>query len=366
MAVVVGGIIFTSVPFNYDALLAARYINGIAVGLATVPFLLHSSEVATDSMRGSLVSLEQYSVTFGIALQMIYASYWSSYDFPINRMHGIFDIIFGVIAAVLLMLYIESPIDQIRVGNEAGALDSLAQLQLPRGVSIETTAWLEQCKMYVREHESMSFMTSMRHATLPLMKMLFFRSMTLAFSYSMPLNLILQITMLPNQSYWTPTVAGCCRILGGIISISLADRVSRKISSLLWFVCIGGLIIGLGSIFYEPYFISLSALSTAEALCIIIQLFAGFFTPYTSVLLAEAFPLRVKGFMMDICIIVEQIIQIILINTMNLYIGDSVMAQGIIIVVAFLLMIVSIPETRGTSLAEAQRRFRKLFYLKLN
>jgi len=65
-----GSIIFTCKPFDYGCLLAARYVAGAGIGLITVPFLIHSAEVATDNHRGVSGSMEQCGLALGIAIQV--------------------------------------------------------------------------------------------------------------------------------------------------------------------------------------------------------------------------------------------------------------------------------------------------------
>ncbi|XP_013109529.1 uncharacterized protein LOC106088514 [Stomoxys calcitrans] len=365
--VLIGGILFTSVPQNYDALLAARYLNGIAAGLAFLPFLMHVSEIAVDSYRGRCLATEQYYISFGIAIQMIYASYWTSgINFPVNRLHGIFDIIFGVFTGIFLIWFVESPIDQIRKGDEAAALGCLSRLQRPQGVTAYTRLQLEQLKSYVREQENLSIAESFQQGLVPLIKMLLVRSVMLAFLYSLTLNFTLKYSVLINGDIWAPTVAGACRILAGIIAYVLADSgLGRKLPSTIAAIVIGGLMIGESTFFVNLVdMVNITGLHTAMVMFIVIQAFVGFFTPYTSIYMGEAFPLRVKSYLIACCVIFEQIIQIILIETLRLPLGNGLMAEGIIVVVVGFLMMLIMPETRNTSLTEAQQRFRSLFYLR--
>lgn len=51
---------------NFQALIAYRLIGGIGVGLASILSPLYISEIAPAKIRGSLVSLYQFAITFGI------------------------------------------------------------------------------------------------------------------------------------------------------------------------------------------------------------------------------------------------------------------------------------------------------------
>ncbi|XP_075156702.1 major myo-inositol transporter IolT-like [Haematobia irritans] len=365
--VLIGGIIFTSVPQNYNALLAARYINGIANGLATVPFLIHASEISLDFSRGRCLTNEQYFITFGVVLQMIFASNWSSeIAFPVNRLHGILDMFFAILSGIFLIFFIESPIDELRKGDETAALDCLSRLQKPRGVTAHIRLVLEQHKTYVRDQENLTLGESFKQGLLPLLKLLVFRSLPLAFFYSLPLNFILRYSVLLSGITYMPTIAAICRLVTTAIPYVLIDsKMGRKFSSTIAIVILGCLLIGESTLFLNLIdMVNTRGLYTAMILYIVIQAFVGFFTPYTSVYMGEAFPLRAKPYLLAICVIAEQIIQIILIETFKLPFGNGLLVEGIITVIVGLWLMLSMPETRNTSLAEAQRRFGSFLYLK--
>ncbi|XP_073832443.1 facilitated trehalose transporter Tret1-like [Musca autumnalis] len=366
--ILIEGILFTCAPHRYGTLLAGRYFNGIGIGLAIVPYLINASEISANSNRGSCLATEQYSVSIGIALQMLYSSLWSfTVDFPINCLHGIIDIMFAVVAGVFLFYFIESPIGYIRKGEDGLALETMARLRKPQGVTGEVRSLFEQHKAYVREQDNLSMQQSLHKGILPLAKMIFYRSLMLAFCYSLPLNYALQFSIVMNGRTWAPAVAGGCRFLGSLVAICVVDYVDRKIISIMSAIIVGGLMVGLGLIFRNNANILIATdMNTAMVLCIVMQLFAGFFAPYSSMYLGEAFPLRTKPYLMDACVIIEQILHIVLIEAYTLNMGTNLFVQGIIIMVVFLLLGLTMPETRKTSLAEAQRRFRKWLYIKLD
>lgn len=326
---------------------------------------MNASEIADIQYRGVCVTIEQYSISLGIAVQMMYASNWTqTVDFPANRLHGILDIIYGIFAAISLVSVVESPVDMIRKGNESAALETLGRLRRPQLVTTETQHLLNEYKTYVREEENLSWMQSFQRGLVPLVKMLLFRSMLLTFCMSLPLNLSIQYSSLVIGSTWVPTVAAVFRVLGGIVTIGMVDNVNRKMPSVFSILIIGCFLIGLGSLFTSLSNItSYDDMNSAMYLYLFLQLFAGFFVPYASIYLSEAFPLRAKPFLMAVVVIAEQIIQIIFIDTITIRIGDNLMAQGIITVVVFLFLGLTMPETRNTTLTEAQIRFRKLVNL---
>lgn len=368
MLVFIGGVLFSSVPENSEALLAARYLNGIAVGLGTVPFLVYASEIAADSYRGKCLCMEQYYLSLGITVQMIYANFGTSMNFSTCRLHGIVDILVAILAMISLIYFVESPIDQIRQGNDGAAMDSLARLLRPEGNSAEIYDMLEERTAYVREQLDVSVAKSIYNGLVPLLKMILFRSMMLAFCYSLPLNDAIRISLAEGHRNWVPAAAACCRGVGSIIVIFLMDHVDRKPASLISMAALGGLLIGFASLFQNltDFGEILAHKTTAVYIYMLMQLALGFFGPFTSVYAGEAFPLRVKPYFVGICVIVEQVLQIVLIYTEMSNFGTSLMAQGILILLVFFALCLSMPETRNVTLSEAQRRFRKVLNLNPN
>ncbi|XP_073828819.1 uncharacterized protein [Musca autumnalis] len=366
--ILIEAIIFTSAPTEFDALLTGRYLNGIAIGLATITFLMHASEIAPNANRGSCSAIEQYSITVGIAIQMIYGSQWSvTANFPAQRLHGILDIIFAIAAGVLVhFCFIESPILGLRKNDEAMAWNALAHLELPKPVTTATKERFEELKEYVRYEESLDLMDDVKRGALPLAKMILFRSAILAFSFSLPLSEALLYGSAMNHITWPAILAACLRIFGAGLAHIQIDCIGRKLPSLVCALIIGGLLIAIGAIccdYSNLYFVRPMAIVTS--LCLLVQFFAGAYSPFTSVYLGEAFPLKLKGYFMAACVVVEQIIHIIVICTFSSMNGAAYIAPGIITVLSALILLVSIPETRKTSLKEAQGRFRYLLQLQM-
>ncbi|XP_005186712.1 uncharacterized protein LOC101893542 [Musca domestica] len=360
------GLIFTAVPDTYDALLAGRYLSGIGVGLAIVSFIMHASEIAVKKHRGRCLVVEQFSMSLGIAVQMIYTSNWNAeWEFSTYRMHGILEIVLAFLGVAALILFIESPIDQIRWGNDHAALTCYSKLRLIDHHSKEAYDLLSLGKVYVSEEESLSFVENLKRGLLPLVKMLMFRSVVVALCFSLPFSAAFQYSSEKNDTEWVATVAACGRLLGAICVIYLVDSVGRKTTSLLTMFIAGGMLIGLG-----PLFSSLSStedtsnMATATYLCTCMQFAVGYFTPFTSVYLGEAFPLLMKPYFIALCVIAEQLVHIVLISTIS--VDLSLMDHGIIIAVIFFISCFTMPETKNTTLQEAQRRFRRWFNIGKN
>lgn len=365
-----GGIIFTSVPYNYNALLAARYLNGIAVGFTTVPFLIHASEVATKSYRGTCLIMEQYSLSLGIAIQVIYSSQWDdSIDFPATRLHGIFDIIFSVFAFVATFFIVESPIFYIRKGDDAAALECLRHLQRPCIVTDATRAKLEEYKQYVQQNENLGFAGSCAVGWAPLIKLCLYRGLV-ALTFSLPLTNAVYLASIISIGYrsWPPLLYGLLRLVGALLMVRLYDSMGRKLLAKIALLVSAGLIIAVGCIL-DYDFLNRDDMTAIATLLLIYQLFAGMFVPSSSVYLGEAFPLLVKPYYIALTIVVENVVQLIITCTFvfsiyNMYVFT--ISIGAISLFLFLFFSLTMPETRRTTLQEAQARNGQVVYLKFN
>jgi len=362
------GIIFTSAPSELESIIAARYLSGIAVGITMVAMIVDGSEISSRTYRGTCLSAEQFSLTLGITIQVIASTQWSVW-FPINRFIGILGIIFAFIALITVYFIIESPVFYLRKCDENLALQSLKVSVRPQIVDDNLRSRLDELKAYVMENEDLGFGTSFVKGFLPLLKMLLYRS-CVAFTFSIPLNTALVISSIIN----TGTVQGyplilfvVLRLLGASISTAVMDPLGRKLIPLFSLIVAGALTIGVASIFNDFSNIADTYKMTVSlTLILIAQFFNGMFTPSSSVYLGEAFPLLVKSYFISVSICIQELIQIIVICTLDLaHISDALFAFGIISVVLAIVFLISVPETKNTTLRDAQERFSHVFYSRL-
>ncbi|XP_050327955.1 uncharacterized protein LOC126758019 isoform X1 [Bactrocera neohumeralis] len=367
--VVVAGILYTAFPYDNIALLAARYINGIGTGLITVPFIVHCSEISSTRKRGFGLGLEQLCISLGVFIQATYIALWNGGStFSPTRIHGIFCLGFGLGALGLAYLVIESPIFYIRRANDAQALNSLTCLQLPAVLSDEKKLLLVEHKNYVLLNEYFGTGNSFVRGLAPLLNMIFYRA-ALAFSFSLPYNSQLYFaTGIGMSGQWTSAVYTALRFLGVCTTISMLDMIGRKLVGLLGLLVMGGIGIGIAVIFaYLSNWVQDDQMRLVCVLLLIFQFFAGLYAPTTSVYLGEAFPLLAKPYFIAFCICVECTVHIIVICTFNFHLHPIYVFNTFTYVFMFfcvLLFLITIPETKLTTLNEAQERFRLWINLK--
>ncbi|KAH8321992.1 hypothetical protein KR074_007757 [Drosophila pseudoananassae] len=363
----IDAIIFVSAPYQYESILAARYVGGVGIGLITVPFLIHAAEVASSSNRGSCCAMEQYGLALGIAIQVIYDAEWNtSLDMTINRVHGIFGIVFSACALGSVAVNSESPIFYIRQNQESKARDSIKRLMGAYWTREAGDQAYEEAKLYVVEGSSQGYGEQFGESMMPFLKLLLFRCFV-AFTFSMPLSQSMQYSttfVYFTVDAWPPIIFAILRLIGALITIGVLDTVGRKFSALLGLLCMAGLMLGMAGVYgdyshvYDYYFMwQVCRLGMA------FQFFAGFFVCSSSAYLGEAFPMRVKPFLIGLIVCLEQVIHIIVIVTYSssaAYYYRYYVAVGIILAVGVVVFAAIMPETRGMTLRQAGARFRRV------
>ncbi|OBZ75357.1 High-affinity glucose transporter [Grifola frondosa] len=123
------GSILQCAAVNRGMLVVGRIISGIAVGIASAIVPLYQSEVTEPSIRGRLVSMQQWSITWGILLQYFvefgcsYINGTASFRIPWGL-----QMIPAIILSLGMMVFPESPRWLVDHDRESDALEILADL----------------------------------------------------------------------------------------------------------------------------------------------------------------------------------------------------------------------------------------------
>lgn len=364
----IDAVIFVSAPYKYNPIRAARYVGGVGMGLITMAFIIHNSEVTLGNSRGKWCGLEQFGLSLGILIQVLMDSQWNfASSININTAHGIIGIIFTVLATGTVAMSVESPIFYLRSNNEDAARTCQTQLL---GTNVPTEIYeaiFAEAKGYVMESNSRSFGEQFAASGMPFIKMLFSRCLV-AFSFSYPLS----AAMLNSTAVWKDTMYSwplilwpILRFIGVLIAIGIVDKLGRKFISLVGLLCMAALMLALAGIFtHDPQMSNTYYMAEVSRVSLAFQIFAGIFVISTPSYLGEAFPMKVKPFLIGFVVCLEQVIHIIVIvtfgKTYNCYFQYFV-GVGVILVVSLIIFAVLMPETRGMSLRQATDRFCRYF-----
>ncbi|XP_017080208.1 galactose-proton symporter [Drosophila eugracilis] len=362
-----GGILMAVNRMDIDAMLAARYLNGLANGLAIAPTLAIAGELSVFYKRGTHTSAaEQWPTTIGIFVQIVCSNVWDvQSDFTEDQFQGLVSGILGAIALLLaFLLSIESPVDLLEQGNEQGAIEALSRLQRPRAVTAETYDQVRDHRTYLDQHRSLG----RRHAFPALLRLMVLRVL-----YALSLSMVVAFTL-----SWTSTevygfscgpyvLFGLLRLVGSCSTAFALDSLGRKIPLLLGLVISGGLCVGLASRFTGSNLLTFSDSRMALWLLLIYQLFAGIAFAPSSSYLSEAFPRRFKRTGIAICYMAEMMVQLLIcslvdfsaIGTDTSYVATYFFILGGLLLAGFLFSVWYMPETKYTTLLQAQFKFQE-------
>jgi len=123
------GSILQCAAVNRGMLITGRVIAGISVGIASTIIPLYQSEIAAPTIRGRLVSVQQWSITWGILLQY-FIQFGCSYIQGVAsfRIPWAIQVVPAVVLAVGMLVFPESPRWLIDHHREEEALRVLADL----------------------------------------------------------------------------------------------------------------------------------------------------------------------------------------------------------------------------------------------
>ncbi|KAI0292625.1 general substrate transporter [Multifurca ochricompacta] len=123
------GSILQCASVDRGMLITGRVISGISVGIASAIVPLYQSEITAPSIRGRLVSLQQWSITWGILIQYFIQFGCSYIDGVASfRIPWGLQMIPAIVLSVGMLVFPESPRWLLDHQREAEALEVLADL----------------------------------------------------------------------------------------------------------------------------------------------------------------------------------------------------------------------------------------------
>jgi sugar porter (SP) family MFS transporter len=343
---------------DFYSLLAARVILGLAVGSASMVVPLYIGETAPPKIRGGLVSLNQLAITIGILV-----SYLGDYGLASTRN---WRLMFGLAAIPAVLLFVgmlfqkESPQWLIMKGRDDEARQVLSRLRDPKDIEPEIAE--------VRQVSSQQKAT-LRDLMSPRIRPLVTIGVLLA--------VFQQVTGINTVIYYAPTllqgagfgdnaallanvVNGAVNVAMTLVAIRLLDRVGRRV---LLIAGTSGMAVGM---FLTGFaFIGGDKLKGGLAVMAIVGLlvYTGSFAiglgPVFWLLIAEIYPLRVRGAAMSMATIANWAANFVVtisfltlisaIGTLGVF-----MLFGCLTLVALTYFIRKVPETKGRSLQQLE------------
>jgi sugar porter (SP) family MFS transporter len=348
----------SAVSAGIGQLMACRFFIGIAIGVASFAAPLYISEVSPPKIRGALVSFNQLMITCGIVLSYI-VDYLLSGEEQWRWMLGL-----GAVPAVILffgMMFLPfSPRWLVAQGRKDEAKKVLSRIgetnieaevrDIEESISEESGSWSE------------IFAPWLRPVLVVGIVMAFFQQATGINTVIYYAPTIFEFAGFESHkiSILATTGVGVVNVLMTVVAILFIDRLGRKP-----LLCIGlsGMILSLGALGLGFKMTGSSALMekiTIISLAIYIASFAISLGPIFWLIIAEIYPLKVRGRAMSLATVANWTFNLIVASTFltittKLGKAGAFWLYGIIAVCGLLFCKLYVPETKGQSLEAIER-----------
>jgi sugar porter (SP) family MFS transporter len=350
-----------ALPRTITVFVLFRFVGGLGIGSAAVLSPLYIAEVAPARVRGALVSVNQLAIVTGIML-----AYFVNWLFagtgPANWrwMFGM-----GAIPSVFFFLLLlrvpESPRWLVKNGREEEARTVLTRVDSAEAAAsalreIKDTLALEEGSI------GELFRPTFRRPLLIAIVLAVFQQITgiNAILYYAP-RIFEGAGFARMSAIGQSAIVGLCNMLFTVVAIVLADKVGRRP---LLLVATGGMgvsLVLLGAAFRFP-------LLPASALLFIILLYIGFFAsamgPLVWVVMAEIFPIKVRGSAMGLATLILWFADFLVTLTFpvisdRFHPSTAFWLYAAMCALDLAFMWVFLPETKGRTLEEIERGWMK-------
>ncbi len=352
--------IYSALAKTHLELMIARFIGGLAVGVSSVLSPMYISEISPAHIRGRLVSLNQFSIVFGILVT--YLSNWFLVDTGPNNwrwMFGVETIPAGLF--IYLLFYVpESPRWLAKHGRNEDALAILSKISGSTRAMTEIreiNLSLEGEKGTFRD----LFQPGLRKILLIAILMGFFSQVCGidAIIYYAPKIFMQSGYESASSAFLASVIVGLVNFIFTIIAFMYVDNFGRK--PLLLFG-LGGMII---SLFTTGYIMSLD--TTQSYLVLIpILLYIAFFAfsmgPIPWIFISEVFPNKIRGQAVSIATMALWISNFIVVQNFPWMVekigGGSFYVFSVVCLITFLFVFNMMPETKGKTLEEIEQMWK--------
>lgn len=359
---------------TYETLLVFRFILGLAVGGASVTVPVYLAEVAPFEKRGSLVSRNELMIVGGqflaFGINAIIGNVWGGNDQVWRYMLAV-----AVIPAFVLFFGMlrmpESPRWLIARGREDEALDVLRQVRSEERAVAEIEE-VRQLADIEKDEQSGTFKDIVR--TPWIRRLLFIGIGIAAYQQLTGINSMMYYgTQVLEAAGFTRNAALSFNVLNGVMSVtamlialSIINRFNRRSLMLFGFIgtttmhlIVGA--IGLGLPEDNP----LRPWLLLVAILLFIGVMQGTIGPLAWLMIAEIFPLKMRGVMIGITVLVlwttNAIISLVFPSLVDAMGFGTFLIFAAIGFLAILFVATSVPETKGKSLESLESHFKEQY-----
>lgn len=358
------GTLSVALSFNLFWLMSMRFAVGIAIGIASIMVPIYIAEISPPQHRGALVSINQLLITLGIlSAYLINFDFAGTYEWRFILGCAIVPSFFFLIGVLFSP---ESPRWLMLQGLEQHAERVLKLLRGNKNIHYELQSIQET-------------LTQQKRSWRYLFKISFKPALTVCFLLAVlqqfcGINVIIYYAPiifhdagLPQQMATVATTlgVGLVNVLATVSALFLIDLIGRRPLLIIGTI---GMLVGLfmiGLSFNPLTQTMLETVLTISGILIFIIAFAISLGPILWLMIAELFPLEIRGFSAGIAGAITWLANIVVLLSFFLLKNDLTptgifFVYGIISLLGFFFVYFKAPETKGESLEQIERRLTKL------
>jgi len=366
---VVGSICCAFSP-NENVLIAARFLLGIAVGVASFTAPLYLSEVSPQTVRGSMISMYQLMITIGILMASLSNTWLGLYATFGGVTGGHWRLMLGIIAIPAAVMFVgvlflpESPRWLFLKGFKEHAVAVFKRMHLD---DAEIAAEVREIEDSLKVKQS-GFQLLVKNSN--------FRR---AIFLGVGLQVIQQLTGInfimyyaakilalagfddPNEKLWGSVIIMATNMLATFIAIAFVDRLGRKPIMYAGFVVMGLALLVVGLLFNADIAKNPQlGYPAVGALLVFIVGFAMSAGPIIWVICSEIYPLAGRDLGVTFSTatnwIVNAIVGMTFLSMLGTFgEGNTFLLYGGMNVLFIIFFLLFVPETKGVSLEHIER-----------
>ncbi len=362
------GTVIASTASSMHLVIAGRVVLGIAIGIASYTVPLYISETSPARIRGALVSLNQLMITIGILVSYLVDDVFATTQYTWRGMFAV-GIVPAVILGVGLIFLPSSPRWLMARKREDDARDVLRRLvqaseidtqmeEMRVSIANESVSggWKDLCQPWIKP------------AFLMGIAIMFFQQATGINTIIYYAPTIFQMAGFTSETAAiTATVAvGAVNVAMTIVSLFLVDRLGRRPLLLIGLIgmVVSLIIVGIAFSFGDSLGEGLKWASVA-GIFIYIAAFAVSLGPIAWLLIAEIYPLGIRGLAMSLSTVANWLFNFIIALTFLSLIETLGKPMTFFLfaalgVLGWFYCYFRIPETKGCSLERIEADMRAM------
>jgi sugar porter (SP) family MFS transporter len=343
-------------------LITFRLLSGLVVGMTSVVGPMYISEVSPAKNRGRLVSMNQFAITFGILLAYVIDYLLIGLGENSWRYMLAVPSVFGAVYLAFLVTSLpESPRWLLSKNLKDEAINVIRKIGGQKLIDDELPE-MEKIILDERNETRAGLKEIFKNKT---RKIVLIGTLLAAFQQITGINAVIMFA--PNifqatgaateNSLFQSVVVGLVNFLMTIVALWLVDRKGRKVL-LIWGAL--GMSISLAYLFFEFAKPVQNGIAVLIALLFYIAFFAASFAPIMWVVISEIYPNRIRGVAMSfstavswLCTFITVFLAPVIQGSLGLHYLFGIF--GVLSIVAFLFVLIWIPETKGKPLEQIEK-----------